>query len=123
LFAAAAASTIDDYTKWAAEEMEKDDGNTSKILIIKSSDDAGLGNRLQAMVSAFLFAIVSNRLLLIDWAENANQINLPSEEKSAMPPIDSIFAPPYPWLVKDARAGNVMRALSSGKKTNVMFNR
>jgi hypothetical protein len=48
--------------------------------------------------------------------------NLPSDEKSAMPPIDSIFAPPYPWLVKDARAGNVMRALSSGKKTTVTFN-
>ena len=45
-----------------------------QVLIIKSSDDAGLGNRLQAMVSAFLFAIVSNRVLLIDWAENANQI-------------------------------------------------
>ena len=45
-----------------------------QVLIIKSSDDAGLGNRLQAMVSAFLFAIVSNRVLLIEWAENANQI-------------------------------------------------
>ena len=31
LFAAAAASTIDDYTTWAAEEMKKDDGNTSKV--------------------------------------------------------------------------------------------
>ena len=45
-----------------------------QVLIIMSSDDAGLGNRLQAMLYAFLFAIVSNRLLLIDWAENANQI-------------------------------------------------
>lgn len=32
MFAAAAASTIDDYTKWAAEEMKKDDGNTSKVV-------------------------------------------------------------------------------------------
>jgi hypothetical protein len=37
LFAAAAASTIDDYTKWAAEEMEKDDGNTSKVANARAS--------------------------------------------------------------------------------------
>ena len=33
-----------------------------------------MGNRLQAMVSAFLFAVVTKRLLLVDWAENGNQI-------------------------------------------------
>jgi hypothetical protein len=37
LFAAAAASTIDDYTKWAAEEMKKDDGNASKVVNARAS--------------------------------------------------------------------------------------
>jgi hypothetical protein len=44
------------------------------VLVIKTSNDAGLGNRLQAMTSAFLFAIVTKRLLLVDWAENADTI-------------------------------------------------
>jgi hypothetical protein len=47
---------------------------TSQIVIIKTSDDAGMGNRLQAMVSAFLFAVVTKRVLLVDWAENGNSI-------------------------------------------------
>jgi hypothetical protein len=37
MFAAAAASTIDDYTKWAAEEMKKDDGSTSKVVNARAS--------------------------------------------------------------------------------------
>jgi hypothetical protein len=45
-----------------------------QVVIIKSSNDAGLGNRLQAMTSAFLFAIVTKRLLLVDWAENKDAI-------------------------------------------------
>jgi hypothetical protein len=43
---------------------------------VKTSDDAGMGNRLQAIVSAYLFAIVTKRVLLIDWAENSNQMVL-----------------------------------------------
>ncbi len=98
-FAAAAAATVDDYIKWANAELNKDDGNTSKVcllpscpitlsaefshhccskltqvVVIKTADVAGLGNRLQAMTSAFLFAIVTKRVLLIDWAENSNAI-------------------------------------------------
>jgi hypothetical protein len=45
-----------------------------QVVVIKSSHDAGLGNRLQAVASACLFAIVTQRVLLIDWAENSDQI-------------------------------------------------
>ena len=96
LFKAAAAATVEEYVKWATEELNRDDGGVSKVrdcldtrgtshtcrsisqssqvLIIKTSNDAGLGNRLQAMTSAFLFAIISKRLLLVDWAENMDTI-------------------------------------------------
>ena len=100
MFTAASAASADEYIKWATEELKKDDGKnakvrsaaacplachalpplhcahtpTSQIVIIKTSDDAGMGNRLQAMVSAFLFAVVTKRVLLVDWAENGNSI-------------------------------------------------
>ena len=97
MFAAAAAASADEYIKWATEELTKDDGKNSKVrvalqqqnarlpcccrhlthlqvVIIKTTDDAGMGNRLQAMASALLFAIVTKRVLLVDWAENGNQI-------------------------------------------------
>ena len=100
MFTAASAASADEYIKWATEELKKDDGKNAKvrsaatcplvchvlppllsahtppsqIVIIKTSDDAGMGNRLQAMVSAFLFAVVTKRVLLVDWAENGNSI-------------------------------------------------
>ncbi len=40
LFAAAAAASADEYMKWAAEELKKDDGKNAKVRIT-------LGNKMQ----------------------------------------------------------------------------
>jgi hypothetical protein len=34
-FAAAAAATVDDYMKWASEELNKDDGETTKVALFQ----------------------------------------------------------------------------------------
>ncbi len=39
-----------------------------------------------------------------------------------MPPLDSIFVPPYPWLLRDVRAGNMQRAIAQGRRAQVQFN-
>lgn len=121
-FVSAAAATVDDYMKWASAEIKKDDGRASKVVVIKTSNEAGLGNRLQAMTSAFLFAIVTKRLLLVDWAENMNAINLPSNEQSGMPPLEALFVPPYKWSVRDEHIGNVKRALASANRARANLN-
>ena len=96
MFAAAAAASVREYINWATEELKVDDGKNSKVpamhntdrstlllcpplqllqvVIVKTSNDAGMGNRLQAIVYACLFAMVTKRVLLIDWAENSNLI-------------------------------------------------
>ncbi len=66
-----------------------------QVLIFQTSNDAGLANRLQAMVSAALFAIVTKRLFLIDWAENTDPLVTPPPPPSPLLP-DALGSTPAP---------------------------
>ena len=72
---------------------------------------------------AFTFAHATALLAaLIYWPLTLVSQNLPSSEKSGMPPLDTLFAPPYSWLEKGAHIGNVQRSLASGSRASVQFN-
>ena len=85
--------------------------------------DAGLGNRIQAVLSGFLLAMVTRRVFLIDWAVNTKAATLPSSELSSMPHWNALFMQPYPFLTHHtAFGGNVRRALLSPSRTEFDLN-
>ena len=85
--------------------------------------DAGLGNRIQAVLSVFLLAMVTRRVFLIDWAVNTKAATLPSSELSSMPHWHALFMQPYPFLTHHtAFGGNVRRALLGPSRTELDLN-
>jgi hypothetical protein len=51
-----------------------------KFLVHRELPDAGLGNRISALTSVFLLALLSNRALLVDWRPTLPHLHPDNEE-------------------------------------------
>jgi hypothetical protein len=76
---------------------------------------------MQSRACAFAYATRCLQLSFY-WPHTLVPQSLPSSEQSGMPPLDSLFTPPYSWLQKGPHSGNVQRSLTSGNRAAVSFN-
>ena len=76
---------------------------------------------MQSRACAFAYATRCLQLSFY-WPHTLVPQSLPSSEQSGMPPLDSLFIPPYSWLQKGPHSGNVQRSLTSGNRAAVSFN-
>ena len=60
--------------------------------------DAGLGNRMSALVSVFALALLSDRALLVNWHHTPPHLHPDGEELISFPHIGQLFDPPgFDW--------------------------
>ena len=78
------------YTVFHAQQL-KDMGNHTRFLIHSTwhYSSHGMGNRLLSLVAAFLYAVLTERVLILDWRHSEDQWDL--DDLFASPPIDWDF--------------------------------
>lgn len=75
-------------------EIGKKQVNFVGLLFLK----VGFGNRLQVLVSGFLFALITDRALLVDWPDETTMQHWNGEEVVAMKAISNFFLEPdFDW--------------------------
>lgn len=80
------------------KEMVEKSPRRKKYIILRNWEGAGFGNRLQAIVSCFLFALITDRALLIDWSKDSVKEHWNGEETVAMEPLAEFFSNPnFEW--------------------------
>eukprot|EP00976_Prorocentrum_cordatum_P038640 786395-Prorocentrum_minimum.AAC.1 len=63
-------------------------GGERKFLVHRELPNAGLGNRLSALTSVFLLAILTERALLVDWKRTLPHLHPDKEEVN--PPLPTL---------------------------------
>ncbi len=63
-------------------------------MIMREWEETGLGNRLQTIVSGLLFAIITDRALLVDWPDEETTNHWNKEEVVAMKALHNFFIDP-----------------------------
>ncbi len=120
-FPAAAAAKVASYVDWARAQLGRSEG-TVPVLLFRPAIDAGLGNRLQALVSSFLLAMVTDRVLIVDWSTSSDTAQLPSGELSSMVPLSDLFSTPYPMeFSTDVKEGTALFNSFKGTRRNVVL--
>jgi hypothetical protein len=72
-----------------------------RFLVVDFDPLAGLGNRLQVLVSAFLFAVLSDRALLVNWPAVYGLKHWNKEESVGMPGVDGLLeSPDLSWKLE-----------------------
>ncbi len=121
LFPGAAAAKVASYVQWVRVQLGRSEG-TVPILLFRPTIDAGLGNRLQALVSSFLLAIVTDRVLIVDWSTSSDSSRLPSGEMSSMVPLSDLFSTPYPMeFSTDVKEGTALFNSFKSTRRNVVL--
>lgn len=88
-----------------------------KFVVFGEWPEAGLGNRLQALVSTFLFALLTKRVLLVDWsAAREAKKHWNGEEVFSMVSLEQLFdAPSFEWQLTAERDRQLLTGLSGGR--------
>lgn len=69
-----------------------------KFLVYTSDYSAELSNRFFGLTSAFLFALLSNRFFLVEWAESFSKTTrIQTNKHSERPRLDDLLESPFEW--------------------------
>lgn len=89
---------LEEYVKLHHRIMDPDDPQPKRYVLVDDEPEAGLGNKFEFMVSAFLFAILSKRALLIDWPEVKSFKHWNAEEIVGLPSMEQMLeSPGFDW--------------------------
>jgi hypothetical protein len=87
-----------EYNPTLEEKEHKCSSNRRRYVVMRDWEETGFGNRLQVLVSGFLFALVTDRAFLVDWPDETTMKHWNGEEVVAMKALSNFFLPPdFDW--------------------------
>jgi hypothetical protein len=90
----AAAARLDNHAVWQRRILDAIPDDSNRFLVFKPRR-TGVGNVIEALVSSLLFAVVTHRVFLVDWAPSGPPSALPFITAELCDALDFPLAPQH----------------------------